>query len=176
LRRTKLRLGQALVIGLSACATLSFASCQKKPAAPPVKAAAVAPDPNALPVVDAPRLKARMAPEQTLQVVDFPRDGETQIAGKVEGWRAPVYAVPVAAGQTLSVELEAKSKALYVNVGDAADTTGAALHRGEVDGPKALIKVERAGVYFVAPYQPRAMARRAETADFTLVIGRGPTQ
>jgi hypothetical protein len=169
-----LRLGQALVIGLSACAALSFAACDKKPAAPPAKAVAVAPDPKALPLVDAPRLRARMAAEQALQVVDFPRDGEIRIAGKVSGWRAPVYAVPVAAGQTLNVELQAKSKNLYVNVGDAADTTGAALHRGEVDGPKAKIKAERAGVYFVAPYQPRAMARRAEAADFTLILSRAP--
>lgn len=104
--------------------------------------------------------------------VTFARTGSTTVQGQVSGDTAPVYAVPVAAGQTLTATFASPSANLYFNVSDAADHSGAALHRGEVDGATATLKAERDTTFVIQPYQPRAMARRGETAPFTLTVSR----
>ena len=52
--------------------------------------------------------------------------GAASVSGEVKGYKAPVYAVPVAAAQTLIVTFEPSNTNLYVNVVDSADTSGAA--------------------------------------------------
>ena len=106
-------------------------------------------------------------------MLNFAQVGTQTVQGVVRGYAAPVYAVPVAKGQTLTVEFAPSNTNLYINVSDAADQSGAALHRGETDGATASLKADRDTTYVIAPYQPRAMARRGENGDFSLTVTRG---
>lgn len=138
------------------------------PVPPPEPAA------DALPAPERTRLQGRMAPEQTLEILSFAKDGETVASGEVRGYRAIVYAVPVAAGQTLQVDYRPAGTNTYINVGDAADTSGAALFRGEVDGKKATLSVTAPTIFFIAPFQTRATARRGDVEAYSMVVKRGP--
>jgi len=162
------------------------AACQEPPAQPSARAPASEPvtvEPAlpaapviipaaALPVVDTVRAQAFTRPGNPLVSLDFPRDGDLTVKGEVAGYDAPVYAVPVAAGQMLEVAFQTTSANLYINVSDVADGPGEAAHRGETDGPNAKMKVDRDTTFVITPYQPRAMARRGERADFSLVVSR----
>lgn len=169
-----------LRLTLAAAAALALAGCGQqaaKPADAPAQAPAAAPAPTpapapvaAAPAVDKTALQALMTPDDTLEVVTLDAAGAASASGEVKGYKAPVYAVPVGAGQTLSVTFEPSNTNLYVNVVDAADTSGAAVHRGEVDGPKASVTAAKAGVYLIKPYQPRATARRDEAGTFKLSV------
>lgn len=165
-----------LSLTLAAAAALALAGCGQqaaKPAEAPAEAPAPAPAPApvaAAPAVDQAALKALLGPDETLEVVTLDPAGAASVSGEVKGYKAPVYAVPVAAGQTLSVTFEPSNTNLYVNVVDSADTSGAAVHRGEVDGPKASVTAAKAGVYLIKPFQPRATARRDEAGTFKLTI------
>jgi len=68
--------------------------------------------------------------------------------------------------------METDSSNLYFNVSEATDHSGAAVHRGEVDGQSATLTADRDMTYVIAPFQPRATARRDEAGDFTLTISR----
>jgi hypothetical protein len=125
-----------------------------------------------LPAIDMRAAQARVSPETTLQAVTFERAGSTTVSGVVEGYKAPAYAVPVAAGQTLTVTFQPSNANLYMNVMDAADASGAAVHRSETDGATATIAAGRDSTYLITPFQPRAMARRNETGAYTMTIAR----
>lgn len=167
-----------LSLTLAAAAALALVGCGRqatKPAEAPAEAPAAAPAPPpapvaVAPVVDQAALKALLSPDETLEVVTLDPAGAASVSGEVKGYKAPVYAVPVAAAQTLIVTFEPSNTNLYVNVVDSADTSGAAVHRGEVDGPKARVTAAKAGVYLIKPFQPRATARRDEAATFKLTI------
>jgi hypothetical protein len=170
-----------LSLTLATAAALALAGCGQqaaKPAEAPAEApvaAAPAPAPAPAPVAAAPAidkaaLQGLMTPDDTLEVVTLDATGAANATGEVKGYKAPVYAVPVGAGQTLSVTFEPSNTNLYVNVVDAADTSGAAVHRGEVDGPKVSVTAAKAGVYLIKPYQPRATARRDESGTFKLAV------
>ena len=159
-----------------------IAACQetpaRSPASAPASASAAEPGPApapivaTLPAVDTVKAEAFTRPGNPLVPLDFPRGGDLTVTGKVIGYDAPVYAIPVAAGQTLEIAFQTASSNLYINVSDVADTSGEALHRGETDGPNATLKAERDTTFVITPYQPRAMARRGESADFSLVVSR----
>ena len=159
-----------------------IAACQEQPTQPPASAPAPsaeaevqpapAPVAAALPAVDTARAEAFTRPGNPLVTLDFPRDGDLTVKGAVTGYDAPVYAIPVAAGQTLEIAFQTTSTNLYINVSDVSDASGEAAHRGETDGPNATLKAERDTTFVVSPYQPRAMARRGESADFSLVVSR----
>ena len=170
-----------LTAALAITAALGLASCgapkqaeQAKAEAPAAPAAA---EPTAaaptvvLPQVDMAAAEPRAA-GLPVEALTFDAVGSTNGEGAVQGSTAPVYAVPVAAGQTLSVAFEPSNANLYFNVVDASDTSGAAVHRGEVDGANATITAAKAGTYLIMPFQPRAMARRNESATFKAVIER----
>ena len=159
--------GAALALALAGCGQQASAP-EAKPveAAPPVAAAPIA----APPAVDRAAIQALMSPDETLEIVTLDASGAASASGEVKGYKAPVYAVQVAQGQTLSVTFEPSNTNLYINVVDAADTSGAAVHRGEVDGPQASVTAPKAGVYLIKPYQPRAMARRDEAGTFKLSV------
>ena len=140
--------------------------------APAEPAPAPAPIVATLPAVDTVKAEAFTRPGNPLVPLDFPYGGDLTVTGKVIGYDAPVYAIPVAAGQTLEIAFQTASSNLYINVSDVADTSGEALHRGETDGPNATLKAERDTTFVITPYQPRAMARRGESADFSLVVSR----
>lgn len=169
-----------LSLTLAAAAALALAGCGQqatKPAEAPAEAPAAVPTPApapapvaAAPALDQAALKGLLSPDETLEVVTLDATGAASASGEVKGYKAPVYAVPVAAGQTLSVTFEPSNTNLYVNVVDAADTSGAAVHRGDVDGPKATVTAPKAGVYLIKPFQPRATARRDEAGTFKLAV------
>jgi len=169
---TKLIAASSYIAGLAALALL--AACSPKapekteaPATPQVAAAAAA-----LPAVDTANAQQFVGEGGALTPLTFDRSGTTTVTGSVVGDKAPVYAVPVAAGQTLTVTFQSDSSNLYVNVSDAADHSGAALHRGETDGASATLKADRDMTFVIAPFQPRATARRNEAGEFSLTVAR----
>jgi len=150
------------------------AACSPPAEAPvaPAEPAAAAPPAAPLPTADATALRAILSPDETLSVVEFPREGSTTVTGEVKGYTSTVWAVPVAAGQTLTATFAPSNANLYINVIDAADTSGAAVHAGETAGATATVTAEKDAVYVIRPFQPRAMARRDETGDYSLTIAR----
>ncbi|MCX7586953.1 PPC domain-containing protein [Phenylobacterium sp. 58.2.17] len=161
----------------AAAAAFALAGCGQqaaKPAEAPAEvpaAPAAAPAPVAVaPAVDQAALKGLLSPDETLEVLSLDASGAASASGEVKGYKTTVYAVPVAQGQTLSVTFEPSNTNLYMNVVDAADTSGAAAHRGEVDGPNASVTAPKAGVYLIKPFQPRATARRGESGTFKLAV------
>jgi len=155
-------------------AGLALASCgekavETKPSEAPAAPAATQPAPSA-PAIDTEALKAKLPPDGTLEVLSFDAAGSAKASGEVKGYAAPVYAV--AAGQTLNVVFETTSTNLYMNVVDSADSSGAAVHRGEVDGANATLTAAKPTIYLIQPFQPRATARRGEAGAFTLTVTR----
>ena len=160
--RTVMLIG-ALVLGLAAC---------NQPAQPAKEAAPAAPVVVALPAVDTAAAQARLTPDNTLEVLSFAPAGATTASGEIKGYKAPIYAVPVAAGQTLVVDFKSANTSLYMNVIDAADASGAAVHRGEVDGPSATITAAKDATYLLQPFMVRAAARRGESGPFEITVTR----
>jgi hypothetical protein len=127
---------------------------------------------STLPDSDVAGAQALLSPDETLEVLTFADPGSTITSGTVIGYQSTAYAVPVAAGQTLRVVFEPASANLYMNVVDTVDHSGAAVHRGETDGSVAIIRAPRDMTYLIRPFQPRAMARRNESGQYTLTVSR----
>lgn len=181
------RLTPVALLGLS----LTLIACGDRPGAAPQAASEATPDlsgraasaPQAvseaadaarpLPPVDEAAARALVQEDgSTLETLTFDRVGSVSKAGMVKGYAAPVYAVPVAAGQTLTVVFKPSNTNLYINIRDAADTSGSAVFRGEVDGETAELKASRDTTYVITPYQPRAMARRGSEGGYGLTVSR----
>lgn len=166
--------------------SLALAACGDRPGAAPEAASeatvdlsggpaaapqAVSPTPNA--VVDEAAARAFVREEgSTLEVLTFERAGSVTKEGTVKGYAAPVYAVPVAAGQTLKVAFKPSNTNLYFNISDAADQSGAAVFRGEVEGETAELKAAKDTTYVITPFQPRATARRGSEGAYALTVSR----
>lgn len=163
-------LTSALALGLAACN--GPAEPAKETAAAPAAPTAPAPVVVTLPVVDTAAVQAGLTPDNSLEVLTFAPAGSTTAAGAINGYKAPVYAVPVAAGQTLVVAFKPSNTSQYMNVVDAADATGAAVHRGEVDGPNASLTVAKDTVYLLKPFMVRAAARRGESGTYEITATR----
>ncbi|MGE3245563.1 MAG: MliC family protein, partial [Beijerinckiaceae bacterium] len=116
--------------------------------------------------------KRALSPDETLQRITVPANGSTSVKGTIRGYKHNVYAVSLAAGETLSVRFDTKSTSAYFNVIDADDGSGAAIHRGEVDGRFATIKANGPKTYLIQPYLVRAVARRGATAAYAIVLSR----
>jgi hypothetical protein len=142
------------------------------PSAPVAQAPAVPAAPKGLPMVDTAAAQALLSADQTLQTVSFPDTGSTTVSGRIVGYKSVAYAVPAKAGQTLTVTMTTASSSASFNVRDVRDQSGAAVHRGEVDGPKAVVSVPADTTYLIDPFLERAVARRGSSADYTLTIGR----
>ena len=173
MRTAALTLTSVLVLGLAACSgpaqPAKETAAEATPAAP---AAAPTPAVVTLPVVDTATVQARLTPDNTLEVLTFAPAGTTTASGEIKGYKAPVYAVPVAAGQTLVVAFASANTSLYMNVTDAADASGAAVHRGEVDGPNATLTAAKDTTYLLQPFMVRAAARRGESGPFEITVTR----
>jgi hypothetical protein len=100
----------------------------------------------------------------------FAKRGSTITSGNVVGHKSTAHVVPVAAGETLKAVFEPAGTNLYMNVVDTSDQSGAAVRRGEVDGSTAVITAPRDTTYIIGPFQPRAMARRNESGQYTLTV------
>ena len=127
---------------------------------------------RALPAPDRAGAQALLSADETLQVVDFPLQGSTTVTGSVVGYTSTAYAVPVAAGQELTVAFVPSNTNLYMNVHDTRDQSGAAVHRGEFDGPTAVLRPSSDLTYLIRPYQPRATARRNERGTYEIRLTR----
>lgn len=161
-----------LVIGTLALAAGCSRQTEDPAARDAARAAAASSADTPLPAVDLAVVQARLSPDETPSVVEFPRTGSKVVTGQVTGYKTQVWIVPVAAGQTLTVVFAPSNANLYVNVLDAGDDSGLAVHRGEVDGPRATLAAVQDTVFIIRPFQPRAMARRNETGDYDLTISR----
>lgn len=162
-----------VVAGLADCAAPPHSGSSisvAKPAAD--RAAQSAAGAVNLPAADAAAAQRLLSPDETLQTLTFPPSGSTTASGRIMGYASPAYAVPVAAGQTLVVIMESPSDNAYFNVHDAADSSGAAVFRGEVEGRTARISAPADMTYVIRPFQPQAMARRNETASYSFTIER----
>ncbi|MBT9473266.1 MAG: hypothetical protein V4514_21895 [Pseudomonadota bacterium] len=176
MRTATVMLVSALALSLAACngpaqpaAAPKDASAEAPPAA---EAPAPAPAAVTLPTVDTAAVQARLTPDNTLEALTFEAAGSTTASGAIKGYKAPVYAVPVAAGQTLTVAFKPSNTSQYMNVTDAADTTGAAVHRGEVDGADASLTAAKDTIYLLQPFMVRAAARRGESGTFEISVTR----
>jgi len=128
--------------------------------------------PAALPAANTEGARALLSRDETLQVLDFPRTGSTTVQGRVVGARATAHAVPVAAGQTLTVTFRPSNPSLTMNIHDAKDSSGAALHRGEIDGNTAKLTATTATTYLIRPGLPRNSVRRGTAANYSLTVAR----
>ena len=144
------------------------------PSAPPTAPAVPAQTSvaKALPTVDTAAAQSLLSQDQTLQAVSFADSGSTTVSGTIQGYKSVAYAVPAKAGQTLTVKMTTTSTSAYFNVRDVRDQSGAAVHRGEIDGSEAIISVPADTTYLIDPYLVRAVARRGSTASYTLTITR----
>jgi hypothetical protein len=125
-----------------------------------------------LPAVNTAAARQLLSPDENLQTLAFPPIGSTTMSGRIEGYSSTAYAVPVAAGQTLTVSMSSPSDNAYFNIHDAADGSGAAVFRGEVSGRTARLTAPAEVTYLIRPFQPRATARRNETADYSITVQR----
>ncbi|MEG1451230.1 hypothetical protein [Brevundimonas sp.] len=158
---------------LASVALLGLAACGQEAAKPVEQPSAPAQTaPEALPALETANAQQFVPEGGSLVPLELDSAGNITVTGTVTGYVAPVYAVAVAQGQTLSVDFKTDSTNLYVNISDAADHSGAALHRGEVEGAKATLTAPRNMTFVIIPYQPRATARRNETGDFSLTVSR----
>lgn len=122
--------GVSVIVGALLCVACSERQPAPSPPTPTAEAPAVAPAQAAPPAVDTVNARRFVQGDGMLEVLDFDRAGVRTVQGAVLGDVASVYAVPVAAGQTLTVTFTPSNANLYINVSDAADLSGAALHRG----------------------------------------------
>lgn len=159
--------------GLAGCAAQPNSGSTVVPANPtPDRMERSSAGTSVLPAADTAAARHLLSPDETLETLSFPPSGSTTASGRIMGYASPAYAVPVAAGQTLIVTMESPSDNAYFNVHDAADSSGAAVFRGEVEGCTARITAPRDMTYVIRPFQPRAMARRNETAAYSFTIDR----
>ena len=125
-----------------------------------------------LPAVNTIAATQLLSPDETLQTVSFPVVGSTSLAGRVVGYKTISYAVPVAKGQTLTVELKSDSSNAYFNIHDAADSSGFAVFNGNSGARIARLTATQDLTYVIRPFQPRASARRGEAFDYTFLVDR----
>ena len=107
-----------------------------------------------------------------MQPVGLPAVGSTSLAGRVEGYKTVAYAVPVAAGQTLTVELKSDSSNAYFNIQDVTDSSGFAVFNGNSGARIARLTATNDVTYVIRPFQQRAGARRGEAFEYTFLVDR----
>lgn len=129
------------------------------------------PTTRSLPAVDETAAKALLSPDESLQTLDFPMVGGKTVAGRIRGYRSTAYAVPMAAGQSLSVTYTSKISGSGFNIYDSARPQEA-IFRGEVEGRSATVTAPVATTFVIRPYEVRAIARRGTVADYELTITR----
>lgn len=125
-----------------------------------------------LPVTDTASARALISPDETMESLDFPAVGSTQVSGTVDGYKHPAYLVPVAEGQTLTVVLESPSYNAYFNVHEATDSSGFAVFNGNSGERTARLVAPAAMTYVIRPFQPRASARRNEQVPYRITVER----
>ncbi|MFO1210082.1 MAG: SH3 domain-containing protein [Amaricoccus sp.] len=94
------------------------------------------------------------------------------VEGGLAGFESVQYAVAAAAGQVMTVGLEADNASTYVNVYRPGDVPGqsTALHIGPRQGNDWTARLRASGDYTVQVFLIRAAARRNETAQYKLTV------
>lgn len=115
--------------------------------------------------------QALLTPDEALTMLDI-AVGATKVISKgyINGYNSDCYGVDVPKGATLQVEMTTSSASAYFNVIDVSDTSGAALHRGEVDGFISSIDVNADGTYLIRPFLVKPAAQNGEKAEYSLKI------
>lgn len=140
------------------------------PSATGAIASAVAPG---LPSIDTAAAQRLLSPDETLQSLNLPAAGSQIVSGRIEGYRAAAYAVPLRAGQTLDVTMDTAHDGAYFNIQDTRDQSGAAVFAGETSGSRyGSVRASSDATYVIRPFLNRAAARRGEQANYTLKIDR----
>jgi hypothetical protein len=166
-RKERLMIRTSLLRAVAALGlALGVAACEAPPAAQ--EAAAV---PGTLPTVDMEAARAAAMGAVPLQVLEFNLRGTRSLTSRIRGDTAPAYAVPVAAGQTLTVDFRSSNHAATFNLMDTANPAEA-VHRGSVEGNIVAVKPARDTTYVIVPFTERAIARRGTVATFTLTVTR----
>ena len=153
----------AAALGLA----MGVAACEAPPEGQDVAAVA----PTTLPAVDMAAAEAAAMGNSPVQALNFNIRGVRSVTGRIREEGAPAYAVPVAAGQTLTVDFRSPVHATGFNVVDAANPAEA-VHRGAVDGNIVALKPARDTTYVIVPFIERGMARRGTVAIFSVTITR----
>lgn len=101
--------------------------------------------------------------------VRFPRGASgTTIDDSITGYEAVNYRVGVAAGQTMSVQLDTRNASNYFNI--TAPGASEALFNSSISGNSTSFTIPSSGNYVISVYLMRNAARRDETANYELNI------
>ena len=126
-----------------------------------------------LPSIDTAAAQRLLSPDETLQSLNFAATGSQTVTGLIAGRQSPSYAVPVRAGQQLDVTMDTPSDSAWFNIQDVRDQSGAAVFAGEATAAHyGSIRAARDTTYVIRPYLNRGVARRGESANYTLKIER----
>jgi hypothetical protein len=114
-------------------------------------------------------LLSQPAGAQQQTVVAFAKGtSSATLKGSIKGDQDHSYLVDARAGQTMTVTLTATKGSAEMNVWAPGNDTAISL--GAVDPYNVTVVLPTSGRYKVQVYQMRAMARRGETASYTLNI------
>jgi hypothetical protein len=91
------------------------------------------------------------------------------LKGSIKGDQDHSYLVDARAGQTMTVTLTATKGSAEMNIWAPGNDT--AISMGAIDPYNVTVVLPTSGRYKVQVYQMRAMARRGETASYTLTVG-----
>jgi hypothetical protein len=97
--------------------------------------------------------------------------------GTAKGENAKSYTADVAAGQTLQVELKAKSSAVHFNVSPPPASLGdnpAPIFKGGSGGRTFTQKLDKPGRYRIDVFLEQAEAKQGGQASFTLSVSTEP--
>ena len=128
---------------------------------------------SALPSIDTAAAQRLLSPDETLQTLNFAESGSQIVSGRIVGRQSPSYAVPVRAGQQLDVTMDTPSDSAWFNIQDVRDQSGAAVFAGEATAAHyGSVRAASDTTYVIRPYLNRGVARRGESANYTLKIER----
>lgn len=126
-----------------------------------------------LPSIDTAAAQRLLSPDETLQSLTFTESASQVVSGRIVGRQSPSYAVPVRAGQQLDVTMDTPSDSAWFNIQDVRDQSGAAVFAGEATAAHyGSVPAVSDTTYVIRPYLNRGVARRGESADYTLKIER----
>ena len=126
-----------------------------------------------LPSIDTAAAQRLLSPDETLQSLNFAESGSQVVSGRIVGRQSPSYAVPVRAGQQLDVTMDTPSDSAWFNIQDVRDQSGAAVFAGEATAAHyGSVRAASDTTYVIRPYLNRGVARRGESANYTLKIER----
>lgn len=125
-----------------------------------------------LPAVDVAGAQALLSADETLEMLQFPENGITTVDGEIVGHTSTAYAVSAKTGQNLFIFIETPSYSAHFTVHDVRDSSGFAVHRGEVDGPTASISAFSDTTYLIRPFLVHPEAHRRSTVPYSITVSR----